>query len=271
MKIQDILMEQGGLDKSMFSVAFLGNKTSRHDPDITLTIFGNNEEVELVYTIDADFDVSCWEDSFGWEQGDAGGTERWEECELVDAYISSMTPVIKYDYSYELSQIFGVAEYKVDNPDKIHKFICDLFGGERNFVVFIAEKNQDMVGYVLLTPGRKPYSYAKIQQIAVREDARRLEYGSALLEVVKDFCNTHTRMGVTLRCRVDLESNNFWKSLGFYLYGVWEKRKVNHVGFKASDDINLWKIDLNDQLLTLFSMDETDSGLWVMESEKMYL
>lgn len=146
-----------------------------------------------------------------------------------------------------------------------------VFGGERNFVVFIAEKNDDMVGYVLLTPGRKAYSYAKIQQIAVREDARRLEYGSALLAVVKDFCNTHTRMGVTLRCRIDLESNHFWKSLGFYLYGVWEKGKVNHVGFKASDDINLWKIDLNDQLLTLFSMDEDQSGLWVVESQKMYL
>jgi len=121
-----------------------------------------------------------------------------------------------------------------------------VFGGERNFVVFICEKNDDMVGYVLLTPGRKAYSYAKVQQIAVREDARRLDYGSALIAVVKDFCNTFDRMGVTLRCRVDLDSNHFWKALGFSLYGVWEKGKINHVGFKASDDINLWRIDLND-------------------------
>lgn len=138
-----------------------------------------------------------------------------------------------------------------------------VFGGERNFVVFICEKNTDMVGYVLLTPGRKAYSYAKIQQIAVREDARRLDYGSALLAVVKDFCNQFTRMGVTLRCRIDLESNKFWMALGFSMYGVWKKGQVNHVGFKASDDINLWRIDLNESLLTLFSMDETESGLWV--------
>ena len=145
-----------------------------------------------------------------------------------------------------------------------------VFGGERNFVVFICEKNDDMVGYVLLTPGRKAYSYAKVQQIAVREDARRLDYGSALIAVVKDFCNTFDRMGVTLRCRVDLESNHFWKALGFSLYGVWEKGKINHVGFKASDDINLWRIDLNDQLLTLFSTEEMDNGMWVVEQKTMY-
>lgn len=138
-----------------------------------------------------------------------------------------------------------------------------VFGGERNFVVFICEKNNDMVGYVLLTPGRKAYSYAKIQQIAVREDARRLDYGSALLAVVKDFVNTFNRMGVTLRCRVDLQSNKFWMALGFNLYGVWEKGKINHVGFKASNDINLWRIDLNNQMLTLFETDELENGLWI--------
>lgn len=142
-----------------------------------------------------------------------------------------------------------------------------VFGGERNFVVFICEKNDDMVGYILLTPGRGAYSYAKIQQIAVREDARRLDYGSALIAVVKDFCNTFQRLGTTLRCRVDLESNKFWRALGFNLYGVWEKGKVNHVGFKASNDINLWRIDLNDTILTLFETQEQPNGLWV-ETEK---
>lgn len=138
-----------------------------------------------------------------------------------------------------------------------------VFGGERNFVVFICEKNMDMVGYVLLTPGRAVNTYAKIQQIAVREDARRLDYGSALLSVVKDFCNTFGRIGVTLRCRVDLESNWFWKNLGFRLYDVWEKGKVNHVGFKASNDINLWCIDLNDSFDDLFGWQDNTSGLFV--------
>lgn len=127
-----------------------------------------------------------------------------------------------------------------------------VFGGERNFVVFVCEKNNDPVGYILITPGMGVGKPIKIQQIAVRDDARRLDYGSALIAVVKDFCNTFNRTGATLRCRVDLESNKFWKALGFTQYGTWEKGKVNHVGFKASNDINLWRIDLNDNQGDLF-------------------
>jgi hypothetical protein len=36
---------------------------------------------------------------------------------------------------------------------------------------------------------------------------------------------------------------------------------INHVGFKASADINLWQIDLNDNLLTLFPSEEEE--LWI--------
>ena len=135
-----------------------------------------------------------------------------------------------------------------------------VFGGERNFVVFICEANNEAVGYVLITPGKSSYKYAKIQQIAVRNDARRLQYGTALLDVCRQFCETFHRIGFTLRCRQDLESNKFWKTLGFQNYGVWEKNKVNHVGFKASDDINLWKIELNKNIITLFD-DLSDNDL----------
>jgi len=127
-----------------------------------------------------------------------------------------------------------------------------VWGGKRNFIVLICEANNDAVGYVLITPARGSYRYAKIQQIAVRNDARRLYYGKALIEVCRDFCNTFDRIGFTLRCRTDLDSNHFWKGLGFENYGTWEKGKINHVGFKASADINLWKIELNTKLKLLF-------------------
>jgi GNAT superfamily N-acetyltransferase len=127
-----------------------------------------------------------------------------------------------------------------------------VWGGKRNFVVLICEANNDAVGYVLITPAKGAYKYAKIQQIAIRNDARRLQYGSALIDVCRQFCEQFGRMGFTLRCRVDLESNKFWKALGFEVYDVWEKGKINHVGFKASNDINLWKIELNRNILTLF-------------------
>lgn len=133
-----------------------------------------------------------------------------------------------------------------------------VFGGKRNFVVFICEKNDDTVGYVLVTPGRTVGSYVRIQQIAVRDDARRLDYGSVLIAVVREFCKDFGRVGARLRCRTDLESNHFWESLGFRRYGVWAKGLQNHVGMKASADINLYEIDLNDSMPRLFQPE----GLW---------
>ena len=128
-----------------------------------------------------------------------------------------------------------------------------VWGGKRNFIVLICEVNGDAVGYVLITPARGSYKYAKIQQIAIRNDARRFYYGKALISVCRDFCETFARIGFTLRCRTDLDSNSFWQNLGFEKYGIWEKGKINHVGFKASADINLWKIELNRNILTLFN------------------
>jgi hypothetical protein len=134
-----------------------------------------------------------------------------------------------------------------------------VWGGERNFVVLICEKNNDPVGYILITPGKGAMTYAKIQQIVVRNDARRLDYGSALLAVARMFCEQFGLRGFTLRCRTDLESNFFWGALGFHKYGVWEKGKINHVGMKASNDINLWKIELNDYILTMPLLVEAQS------------
>lgn len=130
-----------------------------------------------------------------------------------------------------------------------------VWGGERNFVVLICEMNNDPVGYILITPGHGAMTYAKIQQIVVRNDARRLDYGTALLHVAQDFCEHFGLRGFTLRCRTDLESNYFWRALGFTQYGTWAKGTVNHVGMKASNDINLWRIDLNRNILTLPMID----------------
>lgn len=140
----------------------------------------------------------------------------------------------------------------------IQKTIWDkyVFGGERNFFVIICEKNKDAVGYTLVTPGRISGSFVKIQQIAVRNDARRLHYGSALIEVIREFCLAHERLGARLRCRNDLESNNFWKALGFNKWMIWEKGRINHVGMKASNDINHWQIKLNDGIETFGFMTE---------------
>jgi GNAT superfamily N-acetyltransferase len=115
-----------------------------------------------------------------------------------------------------------------------------VFGGERNFFVLIVESNSDPVGYTLITPGRGMGSYLRIQQIAVRDDARRLKYGNALMAVIERFASEQNRAGARLRCRADLESNHFWQAMGFTVENVVRKGAINHVGFKASNDINLW-------------------------------
>ena len=115
-----------------------------------------------------------------------------------------------------------------------------VFGGERNFFVLIVEANHDPVGYTLITPGRGMGSYLRIQQIAVRDDARRLHYGHALMSVIERFAREQQRAGARLRCRADLDSNHFWRAMGFTVEGVVTKGSVNHVGFKASNDINMW-------------------------------
>lgn len=125
-----------------------------------------------------------------------------------------------------------------------------VFGGERNFFVLMCEKNNDPVGYTLVTPGRKSGDFVRIQQIAVRNDARRLHYGQSLIDVIKEFCIEHERLGARLRCRTDLESNMFWQALGFSKYFLWKKGRLNHVGMKASADINHWQIKLNSNIQT---------------------
>ena len=76
---------------------------------------------------------------------------------------------------------------------------------------------------------------------------RRLHYGSSLLAVIREFCAEHGR---------DLESNLFWRAMGFRCYGVWEKGKRNHVGMKASDDINLWAIEFRSGLFVFDDLDD---------------
>jgi len=73
-------------------------------------------------------------------------------------------------------------------------------------------ENGDMVGYVWWTPG---IPVAAIQQLVVREDARRFERGTELVARAILRMNHPLRYGVTCRCRCDLESTAFWEAVGF--------------------------------------------------------
>ena len=72
----------------------------------------------------------------------------------------------------------------------------------------VAEANGDLVGFIYATHNTIG---TKVQQCAVREDARRLQFATALVSSVTFPNDTF----VAARCAVDLESNVFWRALGF--------------------------------------------------------
>ncbi len=76
----------------------------------------------------------------------------------------------------------------------------------------LLRENGDLVGYIWWTPG---LPVAAIQQLVVREDARRYERGTALVDAAIEDMSHPLRYGVTCRCRQDLEAVGFWAALGF--------------------------------------------------------
>jgi len=153
-----------------------------------------------------------------------------------------------------------------------------VWGGERNFVCYLLEVNKHPAGYILITPGYKNKPI-RIQQIVVQEDLRRWEYGSALVEVAENFRKKFYRSGIKLRCRDDLEANLFWTFLGFSLLDVQKEGTTNHMGFKASLDINIferendWKynFDINlDKLLLLMKSFIVNNGKAEYKQEVLF-
>lgn len=82
--------------------------------------------------------------------------------------------------------------------------------------LWVAEADDDQVGYLYLTPGQAGGS-AKIVQVAVQEDARRNEYGTALVNEAERYASTLRRGGVSCSVATDLEAGRFWDAVGFEL------------------------------------------------------
>ena len=83
--------------------------------------------------------------------------------------------------------------------------------GRRGGSIYLAWENGDPVGFVYATHNRTGVTH--IQQVAVQEDARRMERATALVEAAQK----ERDWLVTLRCAADLEATHFWEALGFIL------------------------------------------------------
>tara|TARA_Y100000289_G_C3858724_1_gene117420 strand:- start:96 stop:617 length:522 start_codon:yes stop_codon:yes gene_type:complete len=84
-----------------------------------------------------------------------------------------------------------------------------------NDKLFVCVENKDLVGFLLMSYGR----WAKVNQIAIQEDARLIERGKALLQAGINHGKIMNRQDFMCGCADDLESNFFWKSVGWQKLG----------------------------------------------------
>lgn len=86
-------------------------------------------------------------------------------------------------------------------------------------MLWLAEADGDRVGFLLLTTGRLGGAL-HVLQLAIQEDARRREYGAALLAEAERTATALQRAGVSARVAADLEATAFWAAMGYELRGL---------------------------------------------------
>ena len=112
-----------------------------------------------------------------------------------------------------MSDIFYIDDLRKKNSEAIG-FIPKVryemeINRERHGTILVYEENADLVGFIYATHNQAGVTH--IQQIAIQEDARRLERGALLVEAAKK----ERDWLISCRCAADLESVGFWQAIGF--------------------------------------------------------
>lgn len=78
--------------------------------------------------------------------------------------------------------------------------------------LIVCTDNDEVTGFCLASFGR---AGGKIEQVCVRQDARRFERALRLVDAIET--EARRRGSLRLRCRVafDIEANFFWRAIGF--------------------------------------------------------
>jgi len=121
-----------------------------------------------------------------------------------------------------------------------------------NDKLFVIECNGDLVGFCLASFG-KPNAInkqGKIAQIVLQSDARKIDRGRLLLDAVVEYGYTRFVVGWSCGCAEDLESNLFWRAMGWFHVG--QRKGISHTNTwkqTSKRTINLYKFDLQDLFL----------------------
>jgi len=124
--------------------------------------------------------------------------------------------------------------------------------GRRGGGILICEDNTELVGFIYVTHNN--YGVTHIQQIAIQEDARRMERGRVLIEAAR----RKTDWLLSCRCAEDLEATEFWKSLGFAFQDFVSPKSVYGRG---KDKLTL----PTRRKRTILRFQKVVSGLWLPE------
>jgi GNAT superfamily N-acetyltransferase len=80
--------------------------------------------------------------------------------------------------------------------------------------LWIAEVNADQVGFLYASAGRYAGA-ARIVQVCVRSDARRIDYGQALVSEAESWAAGQHRTAVGCHVATDIDAGAFWDALGY--------------------------------------------------------
>lgn len=108
--------------------------------------------------------------------------------------------------------------------------------------IFMCEENGDPVGYVMMSYGQR----AKVNQICIQSDARLIERGKKLLQAGIDHAALKGISDFGCGCADDLESNIFWRAMGWQKIG--QRRGIHRTNtYKESSDrlVNLYIYQTN--------------------------
>lgn len=111
-----------------------------------------------------------------------------------------------------------------------------------NDKLWICEENGDAVGFLLMSFG----NWAKVNQIAIQEDARLIERGKALLSSGMEYAQNIGRDDFICGCANDLPSNNFWQGVGWKKIG--QRKGISHQNTwkeTSKRDVNIYHKQFN--------------------------
>ena len=130
----------------------------------------------------------------------------------------------------------------------------DRWSNVCNDKLFVIECNDDLVGFCLASFGipNAISKKGKIAQICLQTDARKFLRGRLLLDFVVDYGKTQGTFAFSAGCADDLESNLFWKAMGWICiaqrFGISHKNTWKQTSKRI---INVYRHDPNDFLLLI--------------------